>query len=129
MQPGHKEDPMNPTTPITYNIVTDRLTGQVMALGKNGRQYSLREVTRALEAAKRGDADAQATLEALDHTGMSMEEIMADCPCCRAERERTGGEPEPVLSWTAGIDPPIEELAREPNWWHGRRRKRRRGRR
>lgn len=116
--------------PITYNIVMDPLRGFV-ALGKNGRMYSMDEVAKAEAAAKRGDADAKATMAALDHTGMSQKEIMANCPCCRDERERTGHAPEPVLEWDAATDPPFEQVARDPNWWMGRKRRRRarRGRR
>lgn len=111
--------------PIMYNLLMDD-TGVVGALGKNGRTYTFDEIDRAQAAAERGDADAMATLEALDHTGMSMEEVMENCPCCREERERTGHAPDPIVSWTEGIDPPIEELVREPTWWHGRKRKQRR---
>jgi hypothetical protein len=115
--------------PITYNIMIDTRTGQPVAMSRNGRAYSMKEVAALHEAAERGDADAAASLSALDHTGMSMEEIAHDCPECRAERERTGRAPEPIVSWTAGIDPPLEAAARDPNWWHGRRRGRQRGRR
>lgn len=123
-------------SPVTYNLVMDERTGEVVALGRNGRTYSMDDIVKAEKAAKAGDADAMATMTALDHTGMSMEDLMHDCPLCREERDRTGESPEPIFSWTAGIDPPIEELAlaaerrlgREPNWWMGRRKQRRRAR-
>lgn len=119
-------------SPVTYNLVMDDLTGKIVALGRNGRMYSADEIVKAEEAAKRGDADAIATMTALDHTGMSMEELMHDCPLCREERDRTGHDPEPIFSWNAATDPPFEEVSREPNWWMGRKRRRRarhRGRR
>jgi len=98
--------------PITYNIRVDAATGEAVALGKNGRSYRLDEVAQVEEAARQGDADAAATLAALDHTGMSLEDVMDDCPACRAARAM--GFAAPIFSWSAGGRP--------------RRRKRRRGR-
>jgi hypothetical protein len=116
---------------VTYNMVMDPWRGFV-AMGKDGRTYTMDEVAKAEAAAKRGDAGAKATMAVLDHTGMSQAEIMESCPCCREERERTGHAPEPVMSWNAATDPPFEEVARDPNWWMGKKRRRRarhRGRR
>jgi hypothetical protein len=118
--------------PITYNLVFDWERLEFAALGRNGRLYSTKEIEEAQAAAERGDEDAMATMAVLDHTGVSQEEMMASCPCCREETERTGKAPEVLASWDSRTDPPFEEVSRDPSWWMGRKRRRRarhRGRR
>ncbi len=78
--------------------------------------------------------------ESREETGRRiLEAAQHHCPECRAEFERTGRWPEPELSWTASIDPPLPtgaaatgpRPARERTGWFGTRTRRRpsRGRR
>lgn len=119
----------------TYNLTVDLETGAVFAIDKNGARRSMAELDDAEARAARGDADALATLMAVDFgvdaegrrldDHQIMEAIMHDCPDCRAARAR--GE-EPVLFSSADlerllIDPGPSRETRAPA--RARRRRRR----
>jgi len=148
-------------SPISASMTIDWITGECFLVAKDGRRYSLAQLEAAERAASSGDAEAAALLAALDHTPEAATaaaphkemtpddyrritlQSVHDCPLCAEERARTGKDPEALMSWTAGIDPPLEDLLadlrrdardaerrRDPHWWQGRRTRRgRRGRR
>jgi|GEM_PF-6326884 len=81
----------------TYNVQADMATGEIHVVGNNSRRYSLEELEAAEEAARLGDAAAQAILRevdlSLDGQGRSREReevlaaaglALASCPECRA---------------------------------------------
>ena len=82
----------------TLNLDLDMITGRVLAIGKDGRRYTIEELDAAERAARAGDPAARATLDAVDHgmggplTREAAEALLAktmhDCPECQAARAR-----------------------------------------
>jgi hypothetical protein len=129
-------------SPLSASLTIDWTTGECFLVAKDGTRYSLSDYEAATRGAARGDAAAQATLRALDHSlrpdatacaePVRSDDVvahaLADCPDCAAERAaagdaahaRTAGDRE-SLAWTAGLDPPLELLLTNPG---GRRRTR-----
>ena len=117
----------------SYSLDLDMLTGDILAIGKDGRRYTFEQIRRAETAASRGDPDAAALLLAVDHgldaDGNRMtpeevrtrfEQLIHDCPECQAARAR-GEQP---LRW-----PPPPPDGPRPTNSHARRRERERRRR
>jgi hypothetical protein len=114
-------------SPLSASLTIDWTTGECFLVAKDGSRYSLSDYEAATHGAARGDATAQATLRALDHSLKPdapacadpvhshdvVAHALADCPDCAAERDS--------LAWTAGLDPPLEVLLTNPG---GRRRSR-----
>ncbi len=132
---------MAPVMP-TYSIVTDLNTGTTLAVGKDGRTYTMDEIDAAERRAKGGDPAARALLVNVDHgvdergRRLSQAQVKArlaqmihDCPECQAARAHAEQPP----PWR-----PTDPLRREPEGWveparpassHARRRQRERMRR
>ena len=104
----------------SYNVEMDLVTGAAFAIGKDGRRHTMSELGAAEAAAERGDPEALALLESVDHSidldgrRLSPEEVRArfeqlvhDCPECQAARAR--GEAPRI--WSAAE---IETLGAEP---------------
>lgn len=135
----------------TYSMMMDWRTGEVTFRGKDGRTYSEAELAAAEAGARRGDADAKATLAAIQRPAPAsredarqmMEADMDECPLCQELKAK--GEWNPVHggdlqdlpaeglsaidAWLATLPRdavPREAAPRPPNWWQGRRAKRRR---
>ena len=94
----------------TLSLDLDMETGAVMAVGKDGRRYTLEQIDAAERAARRGDAASAAMLRAIDHgldadgdrlgpveVKARFEQLVHDCPECQAARAR-GEQP---ITWAA----------------------------
>jgi hypothetical protein len=70
------------------HIVQDRHTGEVRVQARGGATYSADELAAIERRADAGDAEALAIIDSLDVTGMTAEDLLHDCPECRAALER-----------------------------------------
>ncbi len=83
--------------PRPRQLVTDRNTGETRLQARGGRTYTIEEVEHLERRADLGDPEAIAVVESLDMTGLTTEEMLHDCPECRAALAR-GEKP---TTWTA----------------------------
>jgi len=69
-------------------IVTDRRTGETRLQARGGKTYSIDEVRELERRAAEGDEAAIAIIDSLDATGVTAEQLLHDCPECRAALAR-----------------------------------------
>lgn len=83
---------------MRIHVVTDTLTGTTFVQGRDGTRYTAVEYENARALAKTGDPAARAIVANMEMpAGMTMEQMLHDCPECRAALER-GETPDFVAS-------------------------------
>ena len=74
---------------MRIHLVTDTKTGTTFVQGRDGTRYTAAEYENARALAKKGDPTARALVANMEMPrGMTTEQMMHDCPECRAAMAR-----------------------------------------
>ena len=103
---------------MRLHLVTDTRTGETRIQGRDGTRYTSTEYENARALARTGDLAARAIIANIDMPpGMTAEQMMHDCPECRAGLER-GEKPVGGLLVTARRINRHGVMTRRPRWRH-----------